>query len=171
MKSLVTSFLLFFISLASFAQSGEVALGDTANVRATRGKFYGTQAGAAMFKVGLQPGKRLAYFSDIPSLTTLDGRYVQSGSVYPNPTFIGTLAYSKLFGAPTTAAGYGITDVDTYQVVATYAALNALTYTNGTARRVLVTADEVYGKSNQWYMVWADAGGMHADKLVTISEK
>jgi hypothetical protein len=171
MKTYVISFLFLFVSLAGFAQSGEVALGDTANVRATRGKFFGTSAGVPMFKVGLQPGKRLAYFSDIPSLNTLDGRYVQSGVVYPNPVFVGTLAYSKLFGAPTTASGYGITDVDTYQVVATYAAMNALSYATGTARRVLVTADEIYGKSNQWYMVWADSGGMHADKLVTISEK
>ncbi|RIV20516.1 hypothetical protein DYU11_20950 [Fibrisoma montanum] len=72
----------------------------------------------------------------------------------------------------TTLAGYGITDADPYQTAATYAAMNALSFSANTARRVLVVADEIYGKANQWYMVWADGTGtMHADKIVTISEK
>jgi hypothetical protein len=173
MKTYVAGLILLLCSVATvFAQTGEVALGDTSSVRVSRGKYTATTAGVPYFKVGAQAGKRLAFFSEIPSITAFDQRYVSLTGNYSNPSWLGSFAYNKLTGTPTTAQGYGLTDVDTYQTVATYAAMNALTYAANTARRVLVVVDEVYAKSNQWYMVWADSGGsMHADKLVTISEK
>lgn len=72
----------------------------------------------------------------------------------------------------TTIAGYGITDADPYLKVNTYADMDALTLAANTSRRILVATDERYSKSNQWYMIWSDSGAvMHADKLVTITEK
>jgi hypothetical protein len=186
MKTYVTSLILFFFSLSAFAQI-EIAVGDTTgSSKITRAKPVISPTGRLGVKIGTQPTQWLPFQSEVPSQTAFDNRYVQSGVVIQNPGYIGSLAAAKITGLatvatsgsfndlinrPTTAAGYNLSDVDTYQTVATYAAMNALSYTNGTARRVLVTADERYGKANQWYMVWADGTGMHADKLVTISEK
>lgn len=65
----------------------------------------------------------------------------------------------------TTLAGYGITDAKNYTPVATYAAMNALNLTNGSSILVQVAADEQYAQTYTWYMVWADAGGTHAQKF------
>jgi hypothetical protein len=193
MKTYLIPFILLFISVASFAQTGQVALGDTAGVQSTRGKYHANAAGVPMFKVGLQPGRRLAFFTDIPTQDFLDGRYVQSGVVLTNPSFIGSLAGSKITGLaavalsgkfpdltqrPNSIAGYGITDADPYLSVPIKDALNALVFAAGTGRRVLVSVDNSYLKNDgspskqQWYNVWADdAGIMHAEKQVTITEK
>ncbi|QJW91748.1 hypothetical protein HNV11_21370 [Spirosoma taeanense] len=112
------------------------------------------------------------YFTTARSNAAGDSRYAQLSGSYANPAWLTSLAFSKVTNKPTTLAGYGITDADSYQTVDTYAAMNALTFSANVSRRVLVTSDERYGKSNQWYMVWADSAGvMHADKIVTISEK
>lgn len=80
--------------------------------------------------------------------------------------------FNSKANASTTLAGYGITDADPYTVVATYAAMDALVFAAGTGRRILIQNDEKYGQANQWYMVWADGGGvMRSNKLVVLTEK
>jgi hypothetical protein len=42
-----------------------------------------------------------------------DDRYVQLGAIYPNPTWLSTLDWAKIFNRPTTIVGYGITNAYT----------------------------------------------------------
>jgi hypothetical protein len=186
MKTYITSLILFLFSVSAFAQN-EVAVGDTsAASRSTRAKFIITAAGMPALKTGSGPSKRLALLSEVPTLNALDSRYVQLGVSYTNPSWLTSLPATKITGLagvatsgsfldllfrPTTAFGYGLTDVDTYVPVSSYSAMNALTLPSGTSKRVLVATDEQYGRTNQWYMVWTDGTGTHADKMVTISEK
>lgn len=80
--------------------------------------------------------------------------------------------FNSKANAATTLSGYGITDAYPYQEVATYAAMDALTFSANTGKWVLVTADERYGLSKQWYFVWADGSAvMHSNKYATITEK
>lgn len=58
--------------------------------------------------------------TDVPEGTNLywttargDARYPQLSGTYSNPSWITSLAWSKITGAPTTLAGYGITDAYT----------------------------------------------------------
>jgi hypothetical protein len=186
MKAYLTSLILFFVSFSAFAQN-EVAVGDTSSAsRPTRAKFIITAAGMPALKTGSGPSKRLAMLSEVPTLNALDNRYVQLGVSYTNPSWLTSLPATKITGLagvatsgsfgdllfkPSTANGYGLTDVDTYLPVSSYSAMDAVTLTSGTSKRVLVATDERYGRSNQWYVVWTDGTGTHADKLVTISEK
>lgn len=50
------------------------------------------------------------YYSDNLVSAYADTVYAKLGTVYSNPSFVGSLPWSKLTGLPTTLLGYGITD-------------------------------------------------------------
>jgi hypothetical protein len=85
-------------------------LNTTAVTEGTNLYYTDTRARAAM-----SAGTGLTYSAGVFSqpVTTYDARYASLTGSYANPSWLTSLAWSKLTSTPTTIAGYGITDYNT----------------------------------------------------------
>lgn len=178
----VTAPLVYNASTGAFSFSGsksDVGLANVDNTSdANKPVSSATQTALNAKEPTIATGSTAQYIRGDKSLATLDKTAVGLANVdnvsdANKPVSSATqTALNGKANVATTIAGYGITDAYPYQSVATYAAMNALSFSANTARQVLVANDEQYGDTQSWYMVWADNGGtMHAKRITTITEK
>lgn len=93
-------------TLAKLQVYGALYINTIANATTDTNKFIVSDSGVLKYRTGAE------VLSDIDGLSTsvAASTYVALGGSYVNPTWITSLAWSKISSTPTTLAGYGITD-------------------------------------------------------------